>query len=111
MHALAHGRGADVVQDRGEAVQRPALSIGTEEAEQALLDRIPLGAVAGVVRHAHAHAEAVAQDVLRGVLPSAGAAAVAAAAVGEDQQGGGSGLAGAACWIDLIVYTSIRADG
>ena len=67
-----------------------------EEAEQATLDRIPFGAAAGVVGCAHAQAVAVAQDLLQGVLPSAGAAAVAAAAVSDDQQGGGPGVAGAA---------------
>ena len=96
MQALAGSRGADVVQDRGEGVQRPALPVGTEDAEETMLNRIPCGATAGVVGHAHAQAMAVAQDALRGVLPSAGAAAVAAAAVGEDQEGGGLGIAGAA---------------
>ena len=61
-----------------------------------MLDRIPLGAAAGVVGHAHAQAVGVAQDVLQGMLPSPRAAAVAAAAVGEDQQGGGAGVAVAA---------------
>ena len=61
-----------------------------------MLDRVPLGAAAGIVGHAHAQPVRVALDVLQGVLPSPRAAAVAAAAVGEDQQGGGAGVACAA---------------
>ena len=73
--------GADGVRDGRETVQRPALSVATEEAQETMLDWVPTGAAAGNV--GHAKAVAVAQDTLQRVLPSL--RAVAAAAAGEEQ--------------------------
>ena len=72
--------GADGVRDGRETVQRPALSVATEEAQETMLDWVPTGAAA--VNVGHAKAVAVALDTLQRVLPSPRAAAVAA---DEDQ--------------------------
>lgn len=60
---------------------RSALSAATEEAEQTMLDWIPMGAAAGIV--GHEKAVAVALDTLQRVLPSPRAAAVAAVVVDQ----------------------------
>ena len=90
------GCGAEVGQDRLEAVEWPPGPVEADETEQAGFDRVPLAAAAGIMGHRDAQLMRVAAGVLEGVLPGPGAAAVAAAAVGEDQQAGGARVADAA---------------
>lgn len=82
---LPSGRAVDVPHDRLEVVQRLARPIHRDEAEQAMLDGVPLRASAGVVAHRHFQAIRVGDLLLELLLPDPGATAVRPAGVSEDQ--------------------------
>ena len=92
----AGGCGCDVVADECEGLERAAGPVAADFAEQAMLDGIPFRASCGIVGEGHFELVEIAEMVLEGVLPGAVAVAVAAAAIGEDDELGGVGIAGAA---------------
>ena len=62
-----------------------------------MLYRIPFRASCRIVGNSDGELVDIAEVVLEGVLPGADAVGVAAAAIGEDDELGGVGVAGAAC--------------
>ena len=90
------GGGTDVVEDGLVAAQRVAGPVLADLAEQAMVDRVPLGGAAGVVADGDGEVVRVNEAGLEGIFEAADAGSVAAAGVGEDQQFGGAGVALAA---------------
>ena len=96
LQARRGGRGADGVQDRLEAVQRPPGPVEADEVEQAVFGLVPLAAAAGIMSPGDAQPMRVAEGVLECMLPGPGTAPVAATAVGEDQEASGARVANTA---------------
>ena len=90
------GGGGNVVEDQIEGLQRAARPIAADLAEEAMFDRIPLGASSRIGGHGDGELVEIAEMVLEGVLPSAATVGIAAAAIGEQDELGGIGIAGTA---------------
>ena len=80
------GGGTDVVEDRLVAAQRVAGPVLADLAEQAMVDRVPLGGAAGIVTDGNGELVRINETVLEGILEAADSWRVAAAGVGEHQQ-------------------------
>ena len=95
VHAQPGDRGGstDVVEDGLVAAQRVAGPVLADLAEQAMVDRVPLGGAAGIVADGDLEMVWINEAVLEGMLEAADAGRVAAAGVGEDQQLCGVGVA------------------
>ena len=87
-HAQAGGGdgAGDIAGDRVERAQRDAGPVEADEAEEPMLDRVPLRAAAGIMTYRHGEPAGVAQLFLELGFPDAGAAAIGAAGIGQDKQ-------------------------
>ena len=88
--------GANVFEDRVEAVKRTSGAVLGEFAEQPMLDWIPLGCSGRVMGDGHSEPMALAELVVESELPDPASGAVTAAAVGEDGEALDIGIAFAA---------------
>ena len=87
-HALAGGGdgAGDVADDRVVRAQRDAGPVEADEAEEPMLDGVPLRAAAGIMAHRHGKPVGIAQLFLELGFSDAGAAAVRAAGIRQDEQ-------------------------
>ena len=68
LQARRGGRGAEVVQDRLEAVEWASGPVEADETEQAVFDRVPLAAATGIMGHCDVQLMRVAEGVLERVV-------------------------------------------